>query len=220
MIWQAHVHLEPAPNIGGRLRDLGVIDLHGDARSGAHVQFVVDERTEYGLITQVDQDLDRVPIIHVCLATKPRIALAEHDRTRATRKRRRAIWAAVVIGGVTAWLSHLAVIDTAHPSRAELSAERQTRAAQEAAEQAQEIEKLKRGEERPEEIQRSRQARATAEAQRRKSEEATRCSVSALFGLVNLPTAQRAGCSEAGQHSAAALSGFPWSGQSIPKPVE
>jgi hypothetical protein len=72
MIWEAHVHLQKFPNHPGPLRDLGILQLDGDALEYSQVRFSLDGNTEQGLIEQI-APIDwqtrpgTIPIVHISL---------------------------------------------------------------------------------------------------------------------------------------------------------
>jgi hypothetical protein len=77
MIWKAHVHLEVSPNTRGPLRDIGIVDVDGDAQEGSRVTFSFDEQTEVGLIERLDpRDWQvrpgTIPTVHIPLPNKLR----------------------------------------------------------------------------------------------------------------------------------------------------
>jgi len=66
MTWKARVHLQEAPNAPGPLRDLGVIDLDGEAHAGSRVRFVVDGNTAIGMIEHINTGAV-LPTVHISL---------------------------------------------------------------------------------------------------------------------------------------------------------
>lgn len=83
-MWKAYVHLEPVPNSRGPLRDLGVVDLLGDALEHAHVRFSLEGEPTVGLIECIDptdwqERPGFIPTVHISL---PRIWSRPSDHNR------------------------------------------------------------------------------------------------------------------------------------------
>ena len=77
MIWKAHVHLELSPSSRALLRDIGIVELDGNAQEGSHATFSFDEQTEVGLIERLDpRDWQvrpgTIPTVHIPLPNKLR----------------------------------------------------------------------------------------------------------------------------------------------------
>jgi hypothetical protein len=77
MIWKAHVHVELSPNSRGVLRDIGILELEGNAQEGSHAKFSFDQQTEVGLIEHIDpkdwqSKPGTIPTVHISLPNKLR----------------------------------------------------------------------------------------------------------------------------------------------------